>query len=56
MSSISSVSQTPVTKPTTEAKPPPPPPPPQKSDNTDSTPPAKAALPPGQGIKVDQIA
>lgn len=55
MSSISSVSQTPVTQPTTQASPPPPPPA-RDSDDSGSTPPAKAALPPGQGIKVDQIA
>jgi hypothetical protein len=55
MDSISSVSSTPVSKPTTQASPPPPPPPP-KDDNDTSTQPAKAALPPGQGTRIDQLA
>ncbi|MBI5128044.1 MAG: hypothetical protein HZA66_01260 [Rhodopseudomonas palustris] len=55
MSSISSVSSTPVSKPTVEASPPPPPPPKDKDDST-TTQPVKAALPPGQGARVDQLA
>jgi hypothetical protein len=54
MDSISSVSSPPDTKPV-QASPPPPPPPP-KDDNDISTQPTKAALPPGQGTRVDQIA
>jgi len=57
MSSISSVSSTPVSKPTVEASPPPPPPPPPKDkDDSTTTQPVKAALPPGQGARVDQLA
>ncbi|MBB1090905.1 hypothetical protein [Rhodopseudomonas pseudopalustris] len=55
MSSISSVSSTPVSKPVQASPPPPPPPPPAKDDAT-TTPPPKAALPPGQGTRVDQLA
>lgn len=49
------VSSTPVAKPTTQASPPPPPPPKDDKDTTSIQPP-KAALPPGQGTRVDQIA
>ncbi|WP_198135129.1 hypothetical protein [Rhodopseudomonas palustris] len=54
MSSISSVSSTPVSKPTVEASPPPPPP--KDKDDSTTTQPVKAALPPGQGTRVDQLA
>ncbi|MFC0241563.1 hypothetical protein [Rhodopseudomonas telluris] len=56
MSSISSVSSTPVSKPAAEASPPPPPPPPKDKDDSTTTQPVKAALPPGQGTRVDQLA
>ncbi|WP_182915240.1 hypothetical protein [Rhodopseudomonas palustris] len=55
MSSISSVSSTPVSKPAAEASPPPPPPPPRDSHDAAAQP-VKAALPPGQGTRIDQIA
>lgn len=57
MSSISSVSSTPVTKPV-ETPPPQAQTKPADNDGDDSskTQTAKAALPPGQGVKVDMIA
>jgi hypothetical protein len=56
MSSISSVSSTPVMKPVESQQPQPQPKPADRSDDTSKTQQAKAPLPPGQGVKVDMIA